>query len=150
MSNPGIKWGIIAGVVAILVNIIVWQVSHELFFSFVLGMILLVVFVLFSVLAGLQQKRALGGFIDFKQALKPVFLTFPSSQTYFLNQNERPVLLATVMASADKMTGFFAVTFMKNTRGEQEAVIEYIIAPQSDGLAEEIILFLNPWLCILC
>jgi hypothetical protein len=39
-------------------------------------MILLAVFVIFSVLAGLQQKRALGGFIDFKQALKPVFLTF--------------------------------------------------------------------------
>ncbi|GAA3913470.1 DUF4199 family protein [Chitinophaga oryziterrae] len=76
MSNPGIKWGLIAGAVAILVNIIVWQLSHELFFSFVLGMILLAVFVIFSVFAGLQQKRALGGFIDFKQALKPVFLTF--------------------------------------------------------------------------
>jgi hypothetical protein len=76
MRNPGIKWGLIAGVVAILVNIIVWKVSHEAFFNFILGMILLVVFVIFSIFAGLEQKRALGGFIDFKQALKPVFLTF--------------------------------------------------------------------------
>ncbi|SFD49577.1 Protein of unknown function [Chitinophaga sp. CF118] len=74
--NPGIKWGVIAGVIAVLVNIIFWQSDRELFFSFVLGLVIAVVFVLFSVLAGLEMKRRLKGEIEFKQALKPVFLTF--------------------------------------------------------------------------
>jgi uncharacterized protein YacL len=76
MRNPGIKWGIIAGIVAILVNIIMWNTSHEMFFSFVHGVIIAVVFIVFSVLAGLEKRRSQGGVIEFKQALQPIFLTF--------------------------------------------------------------------------
>ena len=74
--NPGIKWGLVAGVVAVLVNIIMWQANREMFFSFILGLIIAIVFVVFSVLAGIEKKRKQGGFIEFKQALQPVFLTF--------------------------------------------------------------------------
>jgi hypothetical protein len=76
MSNPGIKWGLIAGAAAVFVNISAWDSSRELFFSFLLGLIVAVVLVIFSVLAGLEKKRQLGGVIEFKQALQPVFLTF--------------------------------------------------------------------------
>jgi hypothetical protein len=76
MSNPGIKWGLIAGAAAVFVNMSAWDTSREMFFSFLLGLIIAIVFIFFSVLAGLEKKRRLGGQIEFKQALNPVFLTF--------------------------------------------------------------------------
>ena len=76
MINPGIKWGLIAGAAAVFVNMSIWDSSREMYFSFLLGLIVALVFVVFSVLAGLEKKRKLGGQIEFKQALQPVFLTF--------------------------------------------------------------------------
>lgn len=74
--NPGIKWGLIAGLVAVIVSVIMWVTNREMFFSITLGFIMLCLFIIFSVLAGLDKKRQLGGYISFKQALQPVFLTF--------------------------------------------------------------------------
>ena len=74
--NPGIKWGLIAGVAGVLANIAVWTSSREMFFSFVMGLITAGIFTVFSVLAGLEKKRAQKGIISFKEALQPVFLTF--------------------------------------------------------------------------
>jgi len=76
MINPGLKWGLIAGAAAVFVNISVWDSSREMYFSFLLGLIIAIVLIIFSVLAGLERKRQLGGLIEFKQALQPVFLTF--------------------------------------------------------------------------
>lgn len=76
MINPGFKWGLIAGAATVFVNISVWDTSREMYFSFLLGLIVALVLVFFSVLAGLEKKRKQGGLITFKQALQPVFLTF--------------------------------------------------------------------------
>lgn len=74
--NPGIKWGIIAGIVSILLNIIFWVSSREIFFGFVPPFVIAFVFSVAAVLAGIEKKKAQGGQITFKEVLQPVFLTF--------------------------------------------------------------------------
>lgn len=74
--NPGIKWGLIAGVVAVAISVILYLTDIPMLFSLKFGLILLLVFTITGLLAGLEQKKANGGIIDFKGVLKPVFTNF--------------------------------------------------------------------------
>jgi len=73
----------------------------------------------------------------------PIFLSFPGADDYFDREVRHPVFLATLQSSSGAMKAFFAVTLLKNKAGSQEGIIEYIMSPNGDGLAEEILLFLK-------
>lgn len=75
-SNPGIKWGIISGLASVLLSVGIWVLAPEMMFSFWLIILSVVLFILFGVLAGLERKKALGGYMSFKEGLQPVFLSF--------------------------------------------------------------------------
>lgn len=78
----------------------------------------------------------------FRTSRKPVFLSFPGSDSHFAAAATNPVFLATIQSS-ERMHGFFAVTFLKARDGGQDAIIEYIMTSNGEDIGEEILLFLK-------
>ncbi len=74
--NPGIKWGIIAGIVIILTGIALYLTDERTFYSLKFNFIQVFICAIAGLLAGLEQKRKAGGYIGFKEALQPVFIVF--------------------------------------------------------------------------
>nr|WP_295870948.1 DUF4199 domain-containing protein [uncultured Chitinophaga sp.] len=75
-SNPGVKWGIIAGIVLILLNVGSWIAGHEILFSFLNGIAQMILLIVFAILAGKERKRQVGPYVGFKTMIKPVYTTF--------------------------------------------------------------------------
>ncbi|SEW41890.1 DUF4199 domain-containing protein [Chitinophaga arvensicola] len=75
-SNPGLKWGIIVGLAMILWNVLIWVAGPDYLFSLKLKFLQFVVWAALGILAGLEKKKQLGGYIGFKDAIKPIFTTF--------------------------------------------------------------------------
>ena len=75
-SNPGFKWGIISGLASVLLSLGIWVLIPEMMFSFWLIILFVILFILFGVLAGLEKKKELGGYMSFKEGLQAVFLAF--------------------------------------------------------------------------
>ena len=75
-SNPGVKWGIAGGVILVFLNVITYIAGAAVLFSWWNSVLQLAVFIAIAVMAGREKKKALGGYINFKDALKPVFTTF--------------------------------------------------------------------------
>jgi uncharacterized membrane protein (DUF106 family) len=75
-SNPGLKWGLVGGIVLILLNVLTYVAGPAVLFAWWNSVIQLAVFIVFAVLAGKEKKKQLGGYISFKEALQPVFTTF--------------------------------------------------------------------------
>lgn len=74
--NPGVKWGLIGGFVAIAIGVALYFTDIPMLFSLKYGILLLIIFGVTGILAGLERKKANGGLINFKEALQPVFTTF--------------------------------------------------------------------------
>ncbi|RFS26506.1 DUF4199 domain-containing protein [Chitinophaga silvatica] len=80
--NPGIKWGLIAGVVMVLWHVIEWKMGLSYFFSYKLRLITLVIWAVLALLAGLEARKQQQGFIGFKAAIKPIFTTYVISYLF--------------------------------------------------------------------
>lgn len=74
--NPGVKWGVIAGIVIILAGIGLYFNDQQTLFSLKFNFIQLFICAVTGLLAGMERKRAAGGYIGFKEALQPIFITF--------------------------------------------------------------------------
>ncbi|MBW8687733.1 DUF4199 domain-containing protein [Chitinophaga rhizophila] len=74
--NPGLKWGVIAAVVVIATGIALYYTDQPTFFSLKFSFIQLFICAIIGLLAGLEKRRHLGGFIGFKDAIQPIFTTF--------------------------------------------------------------------------
>jgi hypothetical protein len=74
--NPGIKWGLITSVVIVLTGIALYYTDQQTLFSLKFNFIQLFICAVTGLLAGLEQKKKAGGYIGFKEALQPVFITF--------------------------------------------------------------------------
>jgi hypothetical protein len=74
-TNAGIMYGLISGLAAILFLLLLyiagvkWFVNPIAYFGFTIPII-------FAVLGGLKQKKINGGYLEFSEALKVVFVTF--------------------------------------------------------------------------
>ncbi|MEZ2444230.1 DUF4199 domain-containing protein [Chitinophaga sp. RCC_12] len=75
-SNPGIKWGLLVGLAMIVWNVLIWVAGPDYLFSLKLKFIQFVVWAVLGIFAGLERKKQLGGYIGFKDAIKPIFTTF--------------------------------------------------------------------------
>jgi len=75
-TNPGIKWGLISGLAGVLLSVLVWALLPDMMFSGWIIFLSVVLAILFAVLAGLERRKQLGGYMNFKEGLKTVFLTF--------------------------------------------------------------------------
>lgn len=74
--NPGIKWGLIAGLIVIATGLALYYVDQETLFSLKFNFIQLFICAVTGLLAGMEKRSKEGGFIGFKTALQPIFLTF--------------------------------------------------------------------------
>jgi hypothetical protein len=75
-SNPGIKWGLLVGVIMIVWNLLTWQAGYEYLFSLKLKFAQFVVWAILGICSGIARRKELGGFIGIKDAIKPIFTTF--------------------------------------------------------------------------
>ncbi|TWF41588.1 uncharacterized protein DUF4199 [Chitinophaga polysaccharea] len=75
-TNPGLKWGLLVGVIMIAWNLITWKAGYEYLFSLKLKFIQFIVWAVLGMLAGIARRKELGGYIGFKEAIKPIFTTF--------------------------------------------------------------------------
>lgn len=75
-SNPGLKWGILVGLAMIVWNVLIWVAGPDYLFSLKLKFLQFAVWAALGVFAGLEKKKQLGGYIGFKDAVKPIFTTF--------------------------------------------------------------------------
>lgn len=74
--NPGIKWGIIAGIVITLTGVALYLNDQPTLFSLKFNFIQLFICAITGILAGLEKRKKAGGYIGFKEALQPIFVTF--------------------------------------------------------------------------
>lgn len=74
--NPGIKWGVIAGIVIILAGVGLYFTDQQTLFSLKFNFIQLFICAVTGLIAGLEKKRKAGGYIGFKEALQVIFITF--------------------------------------------------------------------------
>lgn len=74
-KNFGLTYGLISGAASVLFTLVLYLGGVKLFVNPIafLGWAIPIVF---AVLAGLAQKKANGGYLDFKQALKVTFTVF--------------------------------------------------------------------------
>jgi small-conductance mechanosensitive channel len=77
MTNHGVQNGIFAGLVGVVLYLLYWFINPNLLFNMTLGLIVgLGVYAFFMWRAGSATKEDNSGYLTFKQALKPTFLTF--------------------------------------------------------------------------
>ena len=74
-GNAGITYGLIAGLVMIVISLGLYLGGVKTFLSPV-AFLSYVVIIVIAILAGLRQKKVNGGYIEFTDALKVVFTTF--------------------------------------------------------------------------
>ncbi len=76
MQQPFVKWGLISGGLGVLIALVFYLINPELSFS-TTGMILgLTIPLICMYLSGTEERKLLGGYISWGQALKATFLTF--------------------------------------------------------------------------
>jgi len=73
--NYGLSYGVILGLVSIIYTVILYLGGVKLFLS-PLAWVAWCIPIVIAVLGGLKQKKALGGYMSFGEALKTVFLVF--------------------------------------------------------------------------
>jgi len=74
-GNTGITYGLIAGLLMIVISLVLYLGGVKMFLSPVAYLSYLVIITI-AVLAGLRQKKLNGGYIEFSEALKVVFSVF--------------------------------------------------------------------------
>lgn len=75
IEHPSIKYGIIGGIVYILLSTILWIISPELLIS-PIRIVPYAIILAIGIFAGVQLREAQGGLISFGQALLGIFLCY--------------------------------------------------------------------------
>ena len=75
MENPSVKWGLIGGIGAVVITLILFIINSESIFG-KLSFVSFLVYIIAMVKAGAEEKQNLGGFMTWGEALKPTFLSY--------------------------------------------------------------------------
>ena len=109
MTNHGVQNGIFAGLVGVVLYLLYWFINTDLLFNPVLGVVGIGIYAYFMWRASIATKEENGGFLTFKQALKPTFLTYVIGSliaiifTYLLYNFIDPTLNDMLQENAIKM-----------------------------------------------
>ncbi len=136
MNSPGVQNGIFVGLVMIVYNLVAWFINAELLFNWVLALVVGIgLYVFFMWRAGNAAKIENGGYLTFKQSLKPTFLTYVIGSligvlfTYvlynFIDPTLNDMMLEKAIEVAEKMVKMFG--------GNEEAVEQAIAEVEEKG-----------------
>jgi len=75
IKSISVNQGVTLGVVLTIVTVLMYVVSLETFTKWWLGILLLLAIIAFGVIASLKVRKALGGYISFKNAFTSYFIT---------------------------------------------------------------------------
>ena len=125
MNNPGVQNGIFVGLIVIVYNLVAWFINPELLFNWILGLVIGIgLYVYFMWRAGNAEKMENGGYLTFKQSLKPTFLTYVVGSligiifTYILYNFIDPTLNDMMLEKAIEM----GEKMVKMLGGNEEAI----------------------------
>lgn len=136
MNNPGVQNGVFLGLILIVYNLVAWFINPDLLFNLTLAFIVsLALYVFFMWRAGNTEKIENGGYLTFKQSLKPTFLTYVVGSligvifTYllynFIDPTLNDMMLEKSIEMAEKMVKMFG--------GNEEAVEQAIAEVEKKG-----------------
>ncbi|MFK7781797.1 DUF4199 domain-containing protein [Psychroserpens sp.] len=75
IKSISLNQGIVLGIVLTLVTVLIYAFSIDLFTEWWLGIILFLIILVFGIIAAVKSRKALGGFMTFKQAFTSYFIT---------------------------------------------------------------------------
>ncbi|MFK7937113.1 MAG: DUF4199 domain-containing protein [Saprospiraceae bacterium] len=75
MENNGVKYGLLAGLGVIAYSLILYLIDDQMLFGWA-SSIGTVIYLICMYKAGVDERQAAGGFITWKEALTPTFLTY--------------------------------------------------------------------------
>ncbi len=75
LFNHALKWGLIIGIVNIILTILVYIIGEGLMIKWWFGLSILVINIILIVYAGKQYRTAIGGYMSFNKAFSVVFMT---------------------------------------------------------------------------
>ncbi|TCK68914.1 uncharacterized protein DUF4199 [Winogradskyella wandonensis] len=75
LKSSSINYGLYLGLILASLTIIGYAVSLELFTKWWFGISMLIIVIVFGIISSMNAKKALGGFISFKEAFTAYFIT---------------------------------------------------------------------------
>ncbi|WP_323787976.1 DUF4199 domain-containing protein [Psychroserpens sp.] len=75
LKSISLNQGIILGIVLTLVTVLIYAFSIDLFTEWWLGILLFLIILVFGIIAAVKSRKALGGFMTFKEAFTSYFIT---------------------------------------------------------------------------
>ncbi len=75
MDNTGIKWGVIGAVSTLVISLVTYLIGPKFYIQggSWIGLVALIVIL---VMAGKEERTKLGGFANFQELLRPIFMTY--------------------------------------------------------------------------
>lgn len=75
IKSISLNQGIILGVILTVITVLIYAFSIDLFTEWWLGILLFLVILVFGIIAAVKVRKALGGFMSFKEAFTSYFIT---------------------------------------------------------------------------
>lgn len=75
IKSISLNQGVILGVILTLITVLVYAFSIDLFTQWWLGILLFLIILIFGIVATVKARKALGGFMSFKEAFTSYFIT---------------------------------------------------------------------------
>ncbi|WP_431135240.1 DUF4199 domain-containing protein [Psychroserpens mesophilus] len=75
LKSISLNQGIILGVILTVITVLIYAFSIDMFTKWWLGILLFLVILVFGIIAAVKSRKALGGFMTFKEAFTSYFIT---------------------------------------------------------------------------
>jgi uncharacterized membrane protein YraQ (UPF0718 family) len=75
VKKNGVSFGVVLGIFSVLTTSVIYAIDLSLFASFWLGIILFIIYLTIGIVAVAKSKKALGGYISFREAFTTFFIT---------------------------------------------------------------------------
>ncbi|ALM48403.1 hypothetical protein AMR72_05520 [Flavobacterium psychrophilum] len=124
VKKNGLNFGVILGIVSILITVIIYVTDPTKFVSIWVGLGIILMNLIFGIFVIAKTKQALGGFITFKEAFTVYFITMALASLisiifmYLLFNFIDPSIKETIMVATTEMT----VNMMKNMGVKTEEI----------------------------
>jgi len=76
MNHPSVKYGVLGGFVSIIITLVLWFINPDYLLNYVGTVTGFLVLIYFMYLAGKEARELSGGYIDFGEIFKYLFIAF--------------------------------------------------------------------------